>query len=466
MKKDNVYLFGASQKGLEAYNQLHQEYNIEGFIDNDSKKVNQNLLGIPIYSLEELVKKQEYNDIHIIISSMYDVDIVHQLLNNNIMNFSVYHNSQIKNLNFESYLKNEGELDVVLFYFNYSGSNTVSLYKKAPEKIKGKYNIKLLDMNNKDESYYYSLKNSKVRVWTHNYLSYKESYGVDIQTWHGFPLKSLYSLNKSTTTKEQTFQQWQKSLFVPSYSTLYEHLMSIAYKIKHESFTKTGMPRNDFLFKDVSSTKMLLSRILNKTLKNNKVFLYMPTYRKKKNSKVLNGVENGYDILENGDLLELEQFLKKEDAYLLVKYHPLQVEAKNRLENFDHILNITDEVLENLDIELYEFLSEIDVLITDYSSIYFDYLLINRPIIFTPIDLEEYRENRGLFLEPYSTWAPGSKVYSINQLIEELNKLQHKEDEFKERREIIKEIVHENYQGNASKDIWDKIEEILEVKDN
>ena len=64
----------------------------------------------------------------------------------------------------------------------------------------------------------------------------------------------------------------------------------------------------------------------------------------------------------------------------------------------------------------YDFLNVVDVLITDYSSIYFDYLLLNRPIIFHMPDLEEYQKKRGFILDPLDEWTPGDMSTTIVNL--------------------------------------------------
>jgi CDP-glycerol glycerophosphotransferase (TagB/SpsB family) len=82
-------------------------------------------------------------------------------------------------------------------------------------------------------------------------------------------------------------------------------------------------------------------------------------------------------------------------------------------------------------------LPEIDVLITDYSSIYLDYLLLNRPCIFIPHDIEQYKEGRGLLLDDYDFWAPGYKVKSFMEFLESLKCSLSGLDPYKTHREEI-----------------------------
>jgi CDP-glycerol glycerophosphotransferase (TagB/SpsB family) len=107
-----------------------------------------------------------------------------------------------------------------------------------------------------------------------------------------------------------------------------------------------------------------------------------------------------------------------------------------------------------------------DLLITDYSSIYFDYLLLNRPIIFTPTDLEEYRETRGFLLEPYDFWTPGPKVTSQKALQHEILKSLCDIKYFQSERETILSIIHQYRDNKSSERLWNMIDRILEGEED
>ncbi len=113
------------------------------------------------------------------------------------------------------------------------------------------------------------------------------------------------------------------------------------------------------------------------------------------------------------------------------------------------ISTLTDSQLFEHGLDFYEVLSAADVLITDYSSVFFDFLLLDRPIIFTPSDQAIYKETRGFLLEPFEFWAPGPK--SIDQI--SLQQTIHAElDEpqtYKEQRQTIRNLVH-HYQDDQS----------------
>ena len=102
---------------------------------------------------------------------------------------------------------------------------------------------------------------------------------------------------------------------------------------------------------------------------------------------------------------------------------------------------------------IYDVLAFVDVLITDYSSIYFDYLLLNRPIVFYVPDLERYKETRGFLLEPYEKWTPGDKARTIPGLIQALQEAIDNPDKWKREREWLRDVMFKYQDGKASERI-------------
>ena len=116
-------------------------------------------------------------------------------------------------------------------------------------------------------------------------------------------------------------------------------------------------------------------------------------------------------------------------------------------------------MLKNIDlrnqlIDLYHVLNEIDALITDYSSVYIDFLIKNKPIIFIPADLDKYRSTQGLILEPYDRWTPGPKAYTQEGLSKELENLVLNQDNYSKKRSLITEILHKYQDINSSERIY------------
>ena len=172
-----------------------------------------------------------------------------------------------------------------------------------------------------------------------------------------------------------------------------------------------GYPRNDILLGN--KIKNLLTDMeyeekiyIQNYIKNNKckMVYYMPTFR-----------ESEEDFFEIINLREFEDFLKENNILFCIKLHP-----KSKLkEAFEKIAGENIFVI-NQDVDPYVFLKMADMLITDYSSIYFDYLLSDKPIVFFDYDLEKYLNNsRDMYFE-YKEFTPGEKVRNQNDLEKEI----------------------------------------------
>ena len=100
-----------------------------------------------------------------------------------------------------------------------------------------------------------------------------------------------------------------------------------------------------------------------------------------------------------------------------------------------------------------------DVLITDYSSVFYDYLLTMRPIIFFADDLEKYTEIRDFYYD-YESFIPGPFVKTGNELIEILNNIEQWSQEYKDKRRIMRDKFNKYTDGRAT----ERIIEILNLK--
>jgi len=120
-----------------------------------------------------------------------------------------------------------------------------------------------------------------------------------------------------------------------------------------------------------------------------------------------------------------------------------------------HIRLITNEDLSHMSIELYELLGKTDALISDYSSVYIDYLLTNQPIGFTVDDLKDYSSNLGFSVENPIDYMPGEKITTVLELQNFIYNLNTGNDTWKEERERIKNLFHHYQDNQSSKRIYD-----------
>ncbi|MBI4349907.1 MAG: CDP-glycerol glycerophosphotransferase family protein [Elusimicrobia bacterium] len=105
--------------------------------------------------------------------------------------------------------------------------------------------------------------------------------------------------------------------------------------------------------------------------------------------------------------------------------------------------------------ELNELLPDIDVLVTDYSGAYLDYLLLDRPVIFAPFDLERYLEkDRGLY-EDYSAATPGVKCRNWSEVFASLDKILAGEELYKAERRLALRKYHSYRDADSSKRVFE-----------
>jgi len=226
----------------------------------------------------------------------------------------------------------------------------------------------------------------------------------------------------------------------------------------------TGAPRNDFLFN--SNGREILFKLLNIDLKDKKIVFYMPTFRASLYNQYVSGNKNWSNIFgfKDFDNKAFSDLLVKNNIVFIIKMHPYEekfVQDLIRNQKINNTYLILDEELNNSGIDLYEFMNACDLLITDYSSIYFDYLLLDRPIIFTPVDLDDYIENNGLLYGPYDHWTPGPKVLEQKTLQDEILKNLYGEDEYSDQRAKLSDIVHYYKDANSHVRVWKLIEDVL-----
>jgi len=462
MKK--VVLFGASKMGEIAYKKLKDKYEIIAFVDNDKNKWGKKLKNIEIVEPNKLLLLKDY--VEIIITSAYDICIAEQLMEMNIKKFGVLklNDDDVKFYDYSVTEKNNKE-KIVLLMNNYSGSNTYALYKNVPKEILDKYDISLININDRKNSYYLDLIKSKMIVTTHYKFFYFDSSKLYVQLWHGFPIKGVSYMNKYVTKaiRERNHKEWSQSAAIASYSRTYNTIINACFGVDVDKYVITGMPRNDLLL--TSDGKRNLSNMLEIDIDNKKVILYMPTFRHSVYGEI-NGDVNKFNVFEidGVSFKSLDDYLEKSGLILIFKFHPLETKEvvkeikENKLRN---IFVIEDQDLIKKDLDFYEIVNSADILITDYSSIYFDYLLLDRPIIFTLLDIDEYKKNRGFLLEPLDFWMPGPKCNSLEQLKIEIIKSLEDDKYYKEQRKTIRDIVHRYKDANSSERVWTLIDNLM-----
>jgi CDP-glycerol glycerophosphotransferase (TagB/SpsB family) len=173
-----------------------------------------------------------------------------------------------------------------------------------------------------------------------------------------------------------------------------------------------------------------------------------------RNGRIDGAAQDNIVPLSTPDLDYLDEWLGRSNVTLLVKPHPGALRQEAELHN---IQVISDDWLAAHNLTNYEMLAGIDALVTDASSVWVDFLLLQRPIIYAFPDLNEYQESRGLNLEPYQAWIPGPLVSDAESLIKYLSKVADDEDEFAPERAIALERFHKYVDAGSTTRLLDAL---------
>lgn len=255
--------------------------------------------------------------------------------------------------------------------------------------------------------------------------------------WHGSPLKRICKLDKNN---DWDFNPKTDSFYL-SASNFWNKINKACWGYNDEQLFIGSNPRNDYMF------TTSISQIPG-IKKGNKVILFMPTFR---TSEKLNRNETGssFPILNEFNVFELDSFLQSLNQTLIIKPHPAQDNITLFNKNYHNILIFKNKDLDNLNINLYELLGKSDALISDFSSIYFDYLLLDKPIGFAIDDMDKYADNRGFTVDAPLSIMPGHKIQNLDGLKNFLLDINNNKDSFRDERQRVRQLTNEYCEGDA-----------------
>lgn len=272
---------------------------------------------------------------------------------------------------------------------------------------------------------------------------------VNINLWHGMPLKNIGYLDNNAVVPISNYSI--------ATSNVFKNIIQQAFKLNENNVLISGLPRNDF-FKE--NTFSLLDIVPQKKAKNFKsIILWMPTYRKSTIGDIrLDGEVDGLNSFLDEDFLSfLNNFLSKINTLCVIKLHPMDVIKPNNFKEYSNLSIIDNTAFLEKGISLYSVLNSVDLLLTDFSSIYIDFLLLNKPIGFVIADYKEYFNSRGFVFENPKSFMPGELIKDKEELLLFLEELLLKKvDNYKEERKRINTVFHEKRES-FSENIFDTI---------
>jgi len=213
----------------------------------------------------------------------------------------------------------------------------------------------------------------------------------------------------------------------------------------------TGYPRNDQLINPDKEAVKKWDSFCNSHQQFNKTILYAPSWR-------VNNKKTSFFPFDDFSSDELYEHLEKNKILLLIRPHIKDLqdhpETKKLLQSLTSKSPYIELAVSDDFLDVNDLLPFIDLLITDYSSIYHDYLLLNRPIMFIPYDFEEFSKQNGLVYD-YFKDLPGPAVNSFIDFIHYLNMSKNGFDPYKKERKSLSEKIHSYFDDQSCKRVFE-----------
>ena len=283
-----------------------------------------------------------------------------------------------------------------------------------------------------------------------------------LNLWHGVGLKGL-GFNSTTEKSRRDFNPrslyrrivrpwlYSRPTWFGSTAPLMTEHFATAFRIPKERCLEVGYTRSDHFFLDRAALWRHLERteppevvdFARSLERYDKVVLYMPTYR-----------DSREDFLAASglDFARLDEAMRAQNALFIFKLHPwtkIELPDAARYPNLRFAPKSSD---------VYPYLPFAHLLVTDYSSVYFDFLLLDRPVVLFAFDEERYQAaERDLILD-FDTYMPGPRARTFDALLEHLRAAP---PELTPAQREVRRLFWGDYAGHAAEALTDKIREVL-----
>ena len=245
---------------------------------------------------------------------------------------------------------------------------------------------------------------------THNYVDLSPIYLIGkaykVQLWHGVAFKKIgrdalkdNGRNIFESLKSKIINVWEDCDLYIAPSDEYGSKVKSAFNTTEDKILKVGQPRNDMFFNENTARHKFPDK---------RIITYMPTFRDNKDFSF------DFSQLKASQEEALNSLLNKYNAVIIQKKHFVNASCSK-------FKNSTEENVINLNkVDTQELLHSSDMLITDYSSCYFDFLLLDRPIIHFVYDYKYYSENdRGVYYDIKDVCG-GKICFDFSSLLESM----------------------------------------------
>lgn len=290
--------------------------------------------------------------------------------------------------------------------------------------------------------------------WWHRFKSLLALRARSFQIWHGNGMKNISLTNRNISGWFQRSRplRWATHLLnvYPTYDFV-SFASELQLARRGESFRMrnhliNGQPRNDVLFGTdfgpmaTADSNAALARLRTAAASGKRIVLYSPTWRPQGDLQPAQAL----------DLNELNAFALRHDLLIAWKAHPK-----------DKSVVVDREAIAVIDrmADAYPLMQHVDCMVTDYSSIYMDYILLDRPVVFFAYDREAYVSDRGL-QHDYDAVSPGPKCHNQLELQQALKAvLVDGRDPWAGQREQVRREFYKYQDGRSCERLFNAIRE-------
>jgi CDP-glycerol glycerophosphotransferase (TagB/SpsB family) len=265
----------------------------------------------------------------------------------------------------------------------------------------------------------------KFLFWDHGYVDLFDFVDKVIYLGHGNPgIKNASAMIKicdtptdvALTTSEGSRQHTSEMINISS-----------------DKLFVCGLPRNDVIFNEKRRWREIID------VKDCKVILWMPTFRKARdgarndsNQQYLYGLPLIHTI---SDLDRLNSQLQHLNVTLVIKPHPYAENVEMNNTRMTNIIFLTINEIRKRNINVYCFFDDTDALLTDYSSVAFDYMLVDKPVGYIIDDIDDYK--LGFSFKNILEYMPGNHIRNDDEMYDFFEEIANNQDLYKsERRKI------------------------------
>ena len=266
---------------------------------------------------------------------------------------------------------------------------------------------------------------------------------ISVQMWHGIALKALVYTKK----RQYMLKSFTHAL---CYSEFVAEIMKKDWNFDDSKVLLSQNPRDDWMFSGKDCFSMFDIPTDRKTV------MWLPTFRNNTASQFFDS-NIDFPLLNDKLVCELDRYLKDCNINLVIKLHPLQREIGFLHGDFSNIYLLENKDFDNSECEFYEMLGQADALLSDYSSVAIDFMLLDRPLGYVIDDIGEYDSRRGFHVDDPLKFMPGHHISNFEELKVFLKDIENGADVYREERHKINNVLNKYQDGANCKRVLDAV---------